>query len=55
MVAKFGIDVKDIDLLICSTATPDMPVASTAAFIAAEIGANDNVLTDIRALFDVKH
>jgi 3-oxoacyl-[acyl-carrier-protein] synthase-3 len=49
MVAKFGIDVKDIDLLICSTATPDMPVASTAAYIAAEIGAKEAFSFDLMA------
>jgi 3-oxoacyl-[acyl-carrier-protein] synthase-3 len=49
MVANFGIDVSDIDLLICSTATPDMPVASTAAYIAAEIGAKDAFSFDLMA------
>lgn len=34
-----NIDPAEIDMVICSTATPDMPVASTAAFIASEIGA----------------
>ena len=49
MVANFGIDVSDIDLLICTTATPDMPVASTAAYIAAEIGAKDAFSFDLMA------
>lgn len=49
MVAKFGVDVTDIDLLICSTATPDMPVASTAAYIASEIGAKDAFSFDLMA------
>jgi 3-oxoacyl-[acyl-carrier-protein] synthase-3 len=49
MVKKYGVDVTDIDLLICSTATPDMPVASTAAFIAAEIGAKNAFSFDLMA------
>ena len=49
MIEKFGVDVSDVELVICSTATPDMPVASTAAFIAAEIGAKDAFAYDLMA------
>ena len=49
MVEKFGVDTRDIDLVICSTATPDMPVASTAAKIATDIGANDAFSFDLMA------
>ncbi len=49
MVAEYGVEVTDIDLLICTTATPDMPVASTAAYIAAEIGAKNAFAYDLMA------
>ena len=49
MVAEYGVDVTDVDLLICTTATPDMPVASTAAYIAAQIGATNAFSYDLMA------
>lgn len=49
MVAKYNVDVTDIDLLICATATPDMPVASTACYIASEIGAKNAFAFDLMA------
>lgn len=49
MIQRFGVDVSDVDLLICTTATPDMPVASTAAFIASEIGAKNAFSYDLMA------
>lgn len=49
MVANFNVDVSDVELVICSTATPDMPVASTAAYIAAEIGAKEAFSFDLMA------
>jgi 3-oxoacyl-[acyl-carrier-protein] synthase-3 len=49
MVARYGVDVSDVDLLICATATPDMPVASTAAYIASEIGAENAFAFDLMA------
>lgn len=49
MVEKFDVDVSDVDLLICCTATPDMPVASTAAYIASEIGATQAFAYDLMA------
>ncbi len=35
---KRGIDPKSIDMVICSTATPDLPVAANACYIATELG-----------------
>ena len=49
MVEKFGVDVSDVDLLICASATPDMPVAATAAYIASEIGAKNAFSFDLMA------
>ncbi len=39
LLAKAKLDPKEIDLVLVATATPDMLVASTAAFVASEIGA----------------
>lgn len=39
-IAKRGIDPMEIDMVICSTATPDMPVAANACYIATELGAH---------------
>ncbi|WP_203295168.1 beta-ketoacyl-ACP synthase III [Luteirhabdus pelagi] len=36
---KNNTDPKDIDLVIMSTATPDMPVAATGVYVASQIGA----------------
>lgn len=49
MVARYGVDVSDVELVICSTATPDMPVASTAAKIATDIGATRTFSYDLMA------
>jgi len=49
MVEKYNVDVTDIDLLICASATPDMPVASTACYIASEIGAKNAFAFDLMA------
>ena len=38
LISKKNIDPKSIDLVIVATATPDMPVSSTAALVATEIG-----------------
>lgn len=46
---KSGTDPKDIDLVICSTATADMPVASTAVYIATQIGAVNAFAFDLQA------
>jgi len=39
LIQKTNIDPKEIELVIVSTATPDMQAASTAAFVASKIGA----------------
>ncbi len=49
LIDKSGLDPKEIDLLIVATATPDMPVASTAAFVASEIGATNAFSYDLQA------
>lgn len=39
LLAKTGLDPKEIDLVVLCTATPDMQAASTGAYVASEIGA----------------
>lgn len=39
LIRKKGVDPAEIDLLICATATPDMPVSPTGVYIATQIGA----------------
>ncbi len=39
LIRKINLDPKEIELVIVATATPDMQAASTAAFVATEIGA----------------
>ena len=39
----------DIDLVIVATATPDLPVASTAAYVATKIGATNAFSYDLQA------
>ncbi|RTL11538.1 MAG: ketoacyl-ACP synthase III [Flavobacteriaceae bacterium] len=46
---KANLDPKEIDLVIMSTATPDMPVASTGVFVATEIGATNAFAFDLQA------
>ena len=41
LIEKSNLDPKEIDLIIVATATPDMQAASTAAFVASEIGATN--------------
>jgi len=41
LLLKKNLDPKEIDLVIVATATPDSMVASTAAFVASEIGASN--------------
>ncbi|MGK0412675.1 MAG: 3-oxoacyl-[acyl-carrier-protein] synthase-3 [Polaribacter sp.] len=40
---------EDIDLVIVATATPDLPVASTAAYVASQIGAVNAFSYDLQA------
>lgn len=44
-----GIGPKDLDLIICSTISPDMPLPSTAAFIQTRLGARDCCAFDLAA------
>lgn len=39
LLEKRGISASEIDLLICATTTPDMPVALTGPYIATQVGA----------------
>ena len=41
LIQKKSIDPSSIDLVIVCTATPDMPVSSTASYVATEIGATN--------------
>lgn len=49
LIAKANLDPLDIDLVIVATATPDMPVAATAAYVATEIGAVNAFGYDLQA------
>lgn len=49
LIGSKNIDPSTIDLVIVATATPDMPVASTAAYVASEIGAKDAFSYDLQA------
>lgn len=39
LISKSKLDPKEIDLIVMATATPDMQAASTASYVASEIGA----------------
>ncbi|MBF4984168.1 3-oxoacyl-ACP synthase, partial [Nonlabens mediterrranea] len=49
LIKKKDLDPQSIDLVIVGTVTPDMPVASTAAFVASEIGAINAFSYDLQA------
>jgi len=49
LIQKSGIDPTEIDLVIVATATPDMPVASTAVYTASAIGATNAFAYDLQA------
>ena len=49
LIKKANIDPKEIDLVIVGTATPDLPVACTAAYVASEIGAINAFGYDLQA------
>ncbi len=49
LLTKGTLDPKEIDLVLVATATPDMLVASTAAFVASEIGAVNAFSYDLSA------
>ena len=49
LIERSSIDPKTIDLVLVSTATPDMLIAATAAHVATEIGANNAFGYDLQA------
>ena len=49
LIRKANIDPLDIDLVLLGSATPDMPVASTAVYVATQIGATNAFAYDIQA------
>ncbi len=49
LIKKSNLDPKEIDLVVVATATPDSMVASTAAFVASEIGAVNAFAYDLLA------
>ncbi|MGO1585887.1 beta-ketoacyl-ACP synthase III [Mesonia sp.] len=49
LIEKSNIDPAEIDLLIFATTTPDLPVASTAAYTASAIGATNAFSYDLQA------
>ena len=48
-LARAGIQAQDLDLIICSTISPDMPLPSTAALIQRELGAPGCCAFDLAA------
>ena len=48
LLDKKNLDPAQIDLVIVATATPDMPVSSTAAYVATEIGATNAFAYDLQ-------
>ena len=49
LIQKGNINPEEIDMVIVGTATPDLPVASTAAYVASEIGAVNAFAYDLQA------
>ncbi|TAI47651.1 beta-ketoacyl-ACP synthase III [Flagellimonas allohymeniacidonis] len=49
LMKKSGVDPLEIDFIVVATATPDMPVAATAAYVASEIGAKNAFAYDLQA------
>ena len=49
LLQKSKVNAQEIDLVIVATATPDLPVASTAAYVASEIGAVNAFSYDLQA------
>ena len=49
LIQKRGLNVTEIDMVLVATATPDMPVAATAAYVASEIGAVNAFSYDLQA------
>lgn len=49
LISKSQLDPLEIDMVIVATATPDLPVAATAAYVASEIGALNAFAYDLQA------
>ena len=49
LLEKNGTDPKEIDFVLVATATPDLPVAATAAYVASSIGAINAFSYDLQA------
>ena len=49
LIAKSNLDPSEIEMVIVCTATPDMQAASTAAYVASEIGAVNAFAFDLEA------
>ncbi|MBL7471339.1 beta-ketoacyl-ACP synthase III [Robertkochia sediminum] len=49
LIAKSGLNPEEIDMVIVASATPDMPVAATATYVASEIGAVNAFSYDLQA------
>ena len=49
LLQKNNTDPKEIDMVIMATATPDMPVAVTGAYVASQIGADNAFSYDLMA------
>jgi 3-oxoacyl-[acyl-carrier-protein] synthase-3 len=49
LIRKRDLDPAEIDLVILGTATPDLPVAATAVYVATEIGAVNAFAFDLQA------
>lgn len=49
LIARKNIDPKEIDMVIFATATPDLMVAATSAYVASEIGAVNAFGYDLQA------
>lgn len=47
LISKSKLDPKEIDLVVVASATPDMQAASTAAYVASEIGATNAFAFDM--------
>ena len=49
LIRKKNLDPKEIDLVLLGTATPDLPVAATAVYVASKIGATNAFAYDLQA------
>lgn len=49
LIEKKQLDPSEIDVVLIATATPDLPVASTAAYVASKIGATNAFSYDLQA------